>query len=208
MLLVPDERLFDAEPAPAAELAGDDPCLITFTSGTAGEPKAVVHAQRYLDGQRLQAEHWLGARSRRAGLVHGRQRLVEVGAQRVHRAVAARRARRCCTTRASIPHERLELLARERVNVLCMAPTEYRVIAKRATLRRCRALRAMVAAGEALNPEVLRAWHEATRAGHPRRLRADRDRAADRRAARRWPRGRGRWAGRCRASGCSSKTAS
>ena len=33
------------------------------------------------------------------------------------------------------PHERLELLARERVDVLCMAPTEYRVIAKRATLR-------------------------------------------------------------------------
>ncbi len=32
------------------------------------------------------------------------------------------------------PAERLELLAREHVNVLCMAPTEYRVIAKRATL--------------------------------------------------------------------------
>ena len=33
------------------------------------------------------------------------------------------------------PHERLELLARERVDLLCMAPTEYRMIAKRATLR-------------------------------------------------------------------------
>ena len=32
------------------------------------------------------------------------------------------------------PHERLELIAREQVDVLCMAPTEYRVIAKRATL--------------------------------------------------------------------------
>src|SRR5688572_25572020 len=47
---------------PPAELAPEDPCLITFTSGTAGEPKAVVHAQRYLSGQRLQAEHWLDAR--------------------------------------------------------------------------------------------------------------------------------------------------
>jgi acyl-coenzyme A synthetase/AMP-(fatty) acid ligase len=44
----PDESLFAAEPVPAVELAGEDPCLITFTSGTAGEPKAVVHAQRYL----------------------------------------------------------------------------------------------------------------------------------------------------------------
>ena len=43
-----------------------------------------------------------------------------------------------------------------------MAPTEYRVIAKRATLRPFAALRGLVAAGEALNPEVLRAWHEAT----------------------------------------------
>ena len=60
------------------------------------------------------------------------------------------------------PHERLELLARERVNVLCMAPTEYRVIAKRTTLPALPDLRGMVAAGEALNPEVLRAWREAT----------------------------------------------
>jgi acetyl-CoA synthetase len=60
------------------------------------------------------------------------------------------------------PEERLELLERERVDVLCMAPTEYRVIAKRARLRRFPNLRGLVAAGEALNPEVLRAWHEAT----------------------------------------------
>ncbi len=60
---VPDEALFAGEPAPAVELDGDDPCVITFTSGTAGEPKAVVHAQRYLPGQRVQAEHWLGARA-------------------------------------------------------------------------------------------------------------------------------------------------
>jgi acetyl-CoA synthetase len=43
-----------------------------------------------------------------------------------------------------------------------MAPTEYRVIAARAGLRALGDLRAMVAAGEALNPEVLHAWREAT----------------------------------------------
>jgi acetyl-CoA synthetase len=42
-----------------------------------------------------------------------------------------------------------------------MAPTEYRVIAKRTTLRPLPSLRGVVAAGEALNPEVLHAWHEA-----------------------------------------------
>jgi acetyl-CoA synthetase len=43
-----------------------------------------------------------------------------------------------------------------------MAPTEYRVIAKRTSLRALPSLRATVAAGEALNPEVQRAWREAT----------------------------------------------
>jgi acetyl-CoA synthetase len=53
--LIPDEGPAAGEPAPAVELSPDDPCLLTFTSGTAGEPKAVVHAQRYLGGQRVQA---------------------------------------------------------------------------------------------------------------------------------------------------------
>src|SRR4051794_35506283 len=44
------------DPPPPADLAPGNPCLVTFTSGTAGRPKAVVHGQRYLDGQALQAE--------------------------------------------------------------------------------------------------------------------------------------------------------
>ena len=56
------------------------------------------------------------------------------------------------------PEERLEVLERERVDVLCMAPTEYRAIAKRARLRPLPALRHAVAAGEPLNPEVVNEW--------------------------------------------------
>jgi acetyl-CoA synthetase len=60
------------------------------------------------------------------------------------------------------PQQRLDILAAESVNVLCMAPTEYRVIAKRVDIEPLPALRGFVAAGEALNPEVLRAFHQAT----------------------------------------------
>jgi acyl-coenzyme A synthetase/AMP-(fatty) acid ligase len=48
------------------------------------------------------------------------------------------------------------------VTLLCMAPTEYRMIAKRTPLRPFATLQGLVAAGEALDPEVLRAWHAAT----------------------------------------------
>ena len=88
-------------PPPPAELAPEDPCLITFTSGTAGEPKAVLHGQRYLTGQHLQATHWLAPRAGRARVVHGGRGLVEVGPQRVHRALARAAPPRSCTTRAS-----------------------------------------------------------------------------------------------------------
>jgi acyl-coenzyme A synthetase/AMP-(fatty) acid ligase len=56
LLLVPDERLFEgADPAPPAELGPEDPALIVFTSGTAGEPKPIRHGARYLEGQHVQA---------------------------------------------------------------------------------------------------------------------------------------------------------
>ena len=161
VLSVPDEALYDSPPAPAVELDDADPCLITFTSGTAGEPKGVLHAQRYLRGQRLQAEHWLAPQPGELVWCTAASGWSK-SARNVFIAPWLRGAAALLHDARFDPHERLELLARERVAVLCMAPTEYRVIAKRATLAPLPALRGMVAAGEALNPEVLRAFEEAT----------------------------------------------
>jgi acyl-coenzyme A synthetase/AMP-(fatty) acid ligase len=145
---------------PPAELAPDDPCLITFTSGTAGEPKAVLHGQRYLLGQRLQAKHWLAPAAGELVWCTAAAGWSK-SARNAFIAPWLRGAAALLHDARFDPHERLELIARERVDVLCMAPTEYRVIAKRATLSPLPSLRGVVAAGEALNPEVLHAWHEA-----------------------------------------------
>jgi acyl-coenzyme A synthetase/AMP-(fatty) acid ligase len=150
-----------AEAPPPAELAPTDPCLITFTSGTAGEPKAVLHGQRYLPGQRTQSGHWLGPRAGELVWCTAASGWSK-SARNVFIAPWLQGAAAFLHDARFDPEERLELLEREAVDVLCMAPTEYRVIAKRARLRPLPALRGLVAAGEALNPEVLRAWHETT----------------------------------------------
>ena len=159
-LWVPWE-LDDAPAPPAADLEPGDPCLVTFTSGTAGEPKAVLHGQRYLAGQMLQARHWLDARAGDLVWCTAASGWSK-SARNVFVAPWLRGAAALLHDARFDPHERLELLDRERVDLLCMAPTEYRVIAKRATLPGLIDLRAAVAAGEALNPEVLAVWHEAT----------------------------------------------
>jgi acetyl-CoA synthetase len=161
VVLVPDESLFESEPAPAVELAGDDPCLITFTSGTAGEPKGVLHGQRYLPGQRLQAEGWLDARPGDLVWCTAASGWSK-SARNVFVAPWLRGAAALLHDARFDPAERLELLERERVSVLCMAPTEYRVIAKRAQPRPLPALRTLVAAGEALDAEALRVFEAAT----------------------------------------------
>lgn len=161
VLTIPDRSLFAGPPVDAVELEPGDPCLITFTSGTAGEPKGVLHAQRYLGGQALQAERWLDARPGDLVWCTAASGWSK-SARNVFIAPWLRGAAALLHDARFDPRERLELLARERVNVLCMAPTEYRVIAKRAAPGPLPALRGLVAAGEALNPEVLRVWQEAT----------------------------------------------
>jgi acetyl-CoA synthetase len=156
---VPDESLFEAAPAPAVELSAEDPALIVFTSGTSGEPKPVRHGHRYLAGQSVQAEHWYGARPGDLCWCTAASGW-SLSARNAFVAAWLRGAAALLHDARFDPEERLELLGREGVNVLCMSPTEYRSIAKRAGLRPLPALRHACAAGEPLNPEVVRAWQD------------------------------------------------
>ena len=159
VLVVPDESLFEAEPAPAAELDPEDPVLIVFTSGTAGEPKPIRHGARYLAGQRVQAEHWYGAGPRDLCWCTAASGW-SLSARNAFVAAWVRGAAALLHDARFDPAERLDVLERERVNVLCMSPTEYRSIAKRGELRPLPALRHAAAAGEPLNPEVVLTWQE------------------------------------------------
>jgi acyl-coenzyme A synthetase/AMP-(fatty) acid ligase len=156
-----DEDLPQETPAPVEAMEAEDPALVVFTSGTTGEPRGVVHAYRYLAGQQAQAEHWLG--SRKGELVWCTTATGwSKSARNVFLAPWLTGAAAVIHDGRFDPAERLDFAEALGVNVLCQAPTEYRMLAKRAALRPLPALRRMVSAGEPLEAETIAAFREAT----------------------------------------------
>jgi acetyl-CoA synthetase len=154
-----DEDLAQETPAALEQLDPGDPAAIVFTSGTTGEPRGVVHPQRYLGGQRLQAEHWFGSQPGEiawctAAPGWSKSTRNAFVAPWLSGAVAVLHDGRF------EPAERLAICEELGVNVLCQAPTEYRMLAKRAELAPIPSLRRLVSAGEPIEPEAIRIFRE------------------------------------------------
>jgi acyl-coenzyme A synthetase/AMP-(fatty) acid ligase len=147
------------DPGPVEPMEPQDPALIIFTSGTAGEAKPVRHGQRYLANQHIQAEHWFGARPGDLCWCTAASGWSK-SSRNSFLAAWVRGAAALVHDARFDPAERLDIVEREEVNVLCMAPTEYRAIAKRTELRPLPSLRHAVAAGEPLNPEIVELWRD------------------------------------------------
>jgi acyl-coenzyme A synthetase/AMP-(fatty) acid ligase len=155
-------ELPEGDPPPPVTTDAEDPALIVFTSGTSGEPRGVVHVQRYLRGQATQAKHWLGARPGELSWCTAASGWSKSARNAF---VAPWIAGAACLLHDERfkPRQRLALLAEHAVNVVCQSPTEYRMIAARASVAEYAlpSLRRLVSAGEPLNPEVIDAFDAA-----------------------------------------------
>jgi len=154
-----DEDRPQETPVDPVDLDHEDPATVIFTSGTTGDPRGVVYPQRYLSGQRLQAEHWYGARDGELAWCTAATGW-SLSTRNAFIAAWLSGAAAFIHDARFDPSERLEIAEREKVNVICQAPTEYRMLAKRTELRPIPSLRRLVSAGEPLNPEVIRAFRE------------------------------------------------
>lgn len=146
-----------------ADTAADDPATLVYTSGTTSAPKGVLHAHRSVWGRRPMYAHWLGLTESDVMLHAGTMNWTYT------LGVGITDPWSCGATSVIYngPRDRgiwPELIASQRATLFAAVPSVYRQILKYADLgsHELSSLRHGLTAGEALPPDLLAAWTEAT----------------------------------------------
>lgn len=147
---------------PVAPTSSSDPMLLYFTSGTVAYPKMVLHTQAsYGIGHQLTARYW---QDLRPGDLHWT--ISDTGwAKAAWGKLFGQWALGAAVVQMNMgklePELLLETIGRHRVTTFCAPPTVYRALVQSdLDGQQLGCLRHCVAAGEPLNPEVIRAFQE------------------------------------------------
>jgi acetyl-CoA synthetase len=150
-------------PTPADPTHRDDPLLLYFTSGTVSVPKMVQHDQSYGLAHVGTARFW---QDLRPGDVHWT--VTDTGwAKAAYGSLFGQFHERVCVVQIPIakpdPDLLLSVIQNAGITSFCAPPTLYRLLIQGDFSKYdLSALRHCTSAGEPLNPEVIRAWKDAT----------------------------------------------
>jgi acetyl-CoA synthetase len=141
-----------------------DPLVIFFTSGTTGEPKMAVHDQSYALGHIVTARFWHDIRTNDVHFTLSDTGWAKSAWGKFYGQWIEGAAIFVYDIRSKFnPTEILPLIEKYGITTFCCPPTIYRMLILAdldkfvfTELRHC------VSAGEPLNPEVIKAWKEAT----------------------------------------------
>ena len=157
------EDLIDnaSEDFSAEDTSSDEGSFILYTSGTTKNPKGALHTHGYTHGKRMQARYWLDLRDGdRLWCTSGTGWAKSIW--NVYLGPWSLGTEIFFHEGGFDPAERLDLIQRYGITVLCQAPTEYRLLAKTPELKSAdlSKLRHAASAGEPLNPPVIERWKE------------------------------------------------
>jgi acyl-coenzyme A synthetase/AMP-(fatty) acid ligase len=145
----------------AEDTAADEGAFILYTSGTTKHPKGALHTHGYTHAAWMQARYWLDLREGdRLWCTSGTGWAKSIW--NVFLGPWSQGTEIFFHEGGFDPAERLDLMERYDISVLCQAPTEYRLLAKTPELERANlaSIRHAVSAGEPLNPAVIERWKE------------------------------------------------
>jgi acyl-coenzyme A synthetase/AMP-(fatty) acid ligase len=143
------------------DTAAGDGAFMLYTSGTTKNPKGVLHTHGYTHAAWMQARYWLDLREGdRLWCTSGTGWAKSIW--NVFLGPWSQGTEIFFHEGGFDPAERLDLMERYDISVLCQAPTEYRLLAKTPELERANlaSIRHAVSAGEPLNPAVIERWKE------------------------------------------------
>ncbi|MFC0137883.1 acyl--CoA ligase [Staphylococcus petrasii] len=154
---IEDEKEGQSTSLEMADTTRDDIAILSYTSGTTGNPKAVTHSHGWgYAHMKMAPEHWLCIKEDDlvwATAAPGWQKWV----WSPFLSIMGSGATAFVYNGKFNPSRYLELLQDFKINVLCCTPTEYRMMAKLSNLQdyNLEHLHSAVSAGEPLNREVV-----------------------------------------------------